>query len=243
MKKLLLGISLLVIAAAPTAMAVLTPLGTTVDNLNDNSKWKSATTQGTISLINNATLNNDPLGGSNTRLTELSGWPAPAGTLPGLFTYQADAGLRFSKVKFSVLLYSGASTPQTVGVADSTGKRINSIALPYAAGSIYIPSVASYSGITPQYSSQLAVPAAGGLYGWYTVTLDLPETATSLIDSHVETFNQISIGDWGGAWAARIGTVELTTVVVPEPTTFAMLAVGLTLFAVVRRRRSVQILK
>ncbi|MCX6971812.1 MAG: hypothetical protein NTV93_16885 [Verrucomicrobia bacterium] len=222
-------LSVLLAMSAGHLSAALLPAGVTVDKLTDTSKWASTATQGTIAISTQTILNGDPLDPADTRVISLSGWPEPAGTIPGLFAYKAPAGYRISKVRLSICNYDdGAqSVSQGVGIADSSGHRISSV--PYNATftkgvTPWIRSAASYSGITPVYTKMGMPNPVQGTWQWYMMEVDLPESAVSLIDGHTERFNALSVGfwDWNG-WTPYVGTVELT--VVPAPVAPASITV------------------
>ena len=227
--RFLLALSLVILAARLSA--ALLPAGVTVDTLTDTSKWATTATRGTVAISTVGVLNNDPLDPANTRMATLTGWPTPYGRVyPGMFAYRAGNGLRISKVKLSVCSYDPAeTTPRGIGIADSAGNRISSVAYTgnFTKGTTpYIESVASYSGITPVYTQTGQPSPVQGNWTWHTMEVDLPESAVSLVDGHTERFNAISIGfwDWNG-WAPYVGTVQLTVVpATPVPASITVIA-------------------
>lgn len=226
------------------AHATLLGPGVTVDKLTDKTKWCGNGTQGGVGFVTGSA--GDPMDSTDRNMLVNGGFPTnkpdPWNTYPVLFGYQTVAGNRISHVKVSICSYVGgtglptpgaASVAVGVGVADSRGERISSVAYSaaYVRGSTpYATSPATYSSITPVYTPQGA--AVNG-WQWYTMEVDLPATATSIHDQHVENFQGIGIGLWDGyynsaGWyAPYIGTVELTVVstgVAPSPASVTVIA-------------------
>jgi len=233
---IILAVAIAGLAAGASAATI--GLGTTMDTLSDTSKWYG-TTAGTTWWVNPGASGyySDPLDPAKgfyaaDTLATVTGFPAEG---PAWWTYKANSGLRISKVLLSIAVDTGSpSLYQGIGIADSTGQRIASVAYanpPMIHGG---PTAASYSGITETYTDIGADTHNGS--EWYTLELNLPASAVSLIDGHTETFNQVSVGFWYGPWSAFVGTVDLTVVPVPEPAALALLGLGA--LALLRRRRA-----